>query len=119
MKRFKIIDFWINTGLIISFIIVAILEKGRNFMATYFLAGYFIVGGWQVISMIVHLVARCFIYKGGKRYWYNWITLIAVSTMPGSFWALLYVAPFMAVYYAYICYRETYVMMQRPLALLK
>ena len=120
MKQFKIMDFWINTGLIISFIIISILEGVGEFLHNYFLAGYFIVGGWQVISMLVHAYNHCFTKRWQARYNYHWITFIALITMPmGSFWILFFTAPFMAVYYTYLCYKETYVKMQRPLALLK
>ncbi|MGG9960244.1 hypothetical protein [Ferruginibacter sp. SUN106] len=119
MKQFKIIDFWVNTGLIISSVIISILERKEDFLHNYFFAGYFIVGGWQVISMLVHVFNRCFTARWTARYIYHWITFIAIVTMPGSFWVLLYAAPFMAVYYTYLCYQETYVKMKRPLSILK
>lgn len=120
MKQFKIIDFWVSTGLIISGIIISIIEGREGFLHNYFLAGYFIVGAWQIISMVVHAINHCFTVKGGARYFYHWITFIAMITFPfGSFWILFFTAPFMAVYYTYLCYKETYVKMQRPLALLK
>ncbi len=120
MQQFKVIDFWVNTGLIISFIIIGILEGTDDFLSNGFLTGYFVVGGWQVISMLVHAYNRCFTNRRGARYIYHWITFIAVGTMPaGSFWILFIAAPFMAVYYTYLCYKETYIKMQRPLALLK
>jgi hypothetical protein len=120
MKPFKVIDFWISTGLIISFTIISIIEGFDNFLTNYFLAGYFFVGSWQVISMIVHTIEKCFTYKGGSRYVYHWVTFISLVTMPfGSVWILLFTAPVMAVYYTWICYYEVYVKMQRPLALLK
>jgi hypothetical protein len=115
MKQFKIIDFWISSLLITGFAIVSVIE-----MDFTFLIGYIVVGSWQVISMVVHIIARCFVYKAGARFAYNWITLIALITMPlGSFWVLLFTAPFMAIYYTYLCYKETYVMMQRPISILK
>ena len=113
MKSFKTYDLWISVGLIFSFTILSIIDTPVLF------AGYFIVGGWQVISMLVHAYNRCFTNRWGARYIYHWITFIAVVTMPGSFWALLYVAPFMALYYVYLCYNEVYVKMKRPLDLLK
>jgi len=119
MKQFKIIDFWINIGLILSSVIISFLEKSEDFLHNGFLLGYFIVGGWQVISMLAHAYNRCFTSRWGARYIYHWITFIAVITMPGSFWVLLYAAPFMAIYYTYLCYKEVYIKMQRPLALLK
>ena len=115
MKQFKIIDFWISCILITVFAIASIFNGDYTF-----LIGYIVVGSWQVISMIVHLVTRTFIYKRGSRYVYNWVTLISLLTMPiGSYIILFFAAPFMAVYYTWICYDETYVKMQRPLALLK
>jgi hypothetical protein len=120
MKRFKIIDFWISVGLMISFTIISSIEGFDNFLSNYFLAGYFFVGGWQVISMIVHTIEKCFTYKGGSRYVYHWATFISLITMPlGSVWILLFAAPVMAVYYTWICHEEVYIKMQRPLALLK
>jgi hypothetical protein len=115
MKQFKIIDFWISCILIAGFAIASIYNGGWTF-----LIGYIVVGSWQVISMVVHLITGTFIYKKGARYVYNWITLISLITMPvGSIFILYFTAPFMAVYYTYLCYEETYVKMKRPLALLK
>lgn len=115
MKKFKIIDLWISIVLITGFAIASLINRDYTFII-----GYFVVGGWQVISMIVHAVDRCFTEKRGARYVYHWITFISVVTMPlGSFWILLFTAPFMAVYYTWLCYNEVYVKMQRPLAQLK
>jgi hypothetical protein len=120
MKQFKIIDFWISIGLMVSFAITGIIESVNDFSTTNFLAAYFVVGGWQVISMLVHAFNSWFTSNKGTRYYYHWITFISLITMPvGSIYILLFAAPFMAVFYAYLCYRETYVKMQRPLALLK
>jgi hypothetical protein len=115
VKRFKIIDFWISCLLITGFTIASVFNGDYTF-----LIGYIVVGSWQVISMIVHLATGTFIYKKGSRYVYNWITLISLITMPvGSIFILFFTAPFMALYYTYLCYNEIYVKMQRPLALLK
>ncbi len=114
MKKFKKIDIWISIILITGFAIATIINQDNTFVL-----GYFIVGAWQVSSMLVHAYNRCFTNRWGARYIYHWITFIAVITIPGSFWVLLYAAPFMAVYYAYLCYNEVYVKMKRPLDLLK
>ena len=115
MKRLKKIDFWVSCLLIAGFTVASVVNRDYTF-----LLGYLVVGGYQLISMIVHLAAGSFIYKGGPRYFYNRITLITLLTIPiGSFWILLFAAPFMALYYTWICYEETYIKMQRPLALLK
>lgn len=108
-------DLWLSIGLIAGFAIASLIKRDDTIII-----GYFIVGGWQVISMIVHVVNRCFTDKGGARNMYHWITFISVITMPiGSFWILLFTAPFMAVYYTWLCYSEVRKMNQRPLAILK
>lgn len=115
MKKFKTIDLFINISLIIGFAVYWLINQDDSF----FLA-YFIVGAWQVISMLFHSYNKCFTYKKGSRYIYHRVTLVSLVTMPlGSFWILLYTAPLMAIYYTYLCYHEVYVKMQRPLAVLK
>jgi hypothetical protein len=115
MKKFKKIDTWISIILITGFAIATIIRRDYTFII-----GYFVVGGWQVISMLVHASFRCFTEKKSIRYGYHWITAISLLTMPfGSFWILLFTAPFMAVFYTWMCFDEVRKMNQRPLALLK
>lgn len=115
MKTFKLADFWVSAGLIIVFTVLSIFKQDYTFIV-----GYFVVGAWQVISMLVHVFTHTFTYRPGARYAYQWITLIAVATLPlGSFWILFFTAPFMAIYYTWLCYHEVYVKMQRPLSVLK
>jgi hypothetical protein len=121
MKTFKIIDLWISIGLICIFIILMIF-KGKGFGFGFgndlLFIGYFFVGGWQVISMIIHAATGCFTY--GARNVYHWIALIALITIPiGSFLILLFTAPFMAVFYTWLCWREVYIKMKRPLNILR
>jgi small-conductance mechanosensitive channel len=88
-----------------------------------------VVGGWQVISMVIHSIKGWFTEKGGVRYGYQFavavifaLTLLGVIINPILFCVMvvmLFAAPFMAIFYAAICYKEVYVKMQRPLALLK
>ena len=115
MKKFKEVDTWISIILITGFAIAGIINRDYTF-----LLGYFVVGGWQVISMLVHVYYHRFTEKKGIRRNYHWITLISLITMPiGSFWILLFTAPFMAVFYTWLCFNEVRKMNQRPLALLK
>lgn len=115
MKKFKKIDVRVSIILITGFAIATIINRDYTF-----LMGYFVVGGWQVISMLVHVYHKSFTQKKGARYVYHWITLISLITMPvGSFWILLFTAPFMALYYTWLCFDEVRKMNQRPLALLK
>jgi hypothetical protein len=115
MKNFKKFDAWISILLIAGFSVPTIINRDYTFII-----GYFVVGGWQVISMLVHVYYHCFTEKNGIRYAYHWIIFISLATMPiGSFWILLFTAPFMAVFYTWMCFDEVRKMNQRPLALLK
>lgn len=115
MKKFKKIDLTISIALIVGSFIYCPFKLDESLITAYF-----IVGGWQVISMIVHQYNKWFVTGRSKRSIYHWITLISIITLPlGAAWLLLYTAPFMAIYYTWLCYHEVTVRMQRPLALLK
>lgn len=115
MKKFKKIDAWISVVLILGFSIATIINRDYTF-----LLGYLVVGGWQVISMLLHVYFRLFTQKGGVRNIYQWITLIALVTLPvGSYWILLFIAPLMAVFYTSLCFDEVIKMSRRPIAVLK
>ena len=117
MKTFKKFDLLVSV-MLIAIGMVYDCTASNGFEAV--ILSYFVVGGWQVISMIVHIAGKCFIYRGGARYAYNWVTFISLVTFPlGSFWILFFTAPFMALYYTWQCYDELYIKMRRPLALLK
>ena len=115
MKKFKTIDYRISILLIAVFTLISLIKRDGTFVI-----GYFVTGAWQLISMIIHVWNGWFTRSRNARYVYHWIVLISVLTLPiGSFIILLFTAPFMAVYYTYLCYHEVRVRMQRPLALLK
>ncbi|MGC4100144.1 hypothetical protein [Ferruginibacter sp.] len=124
MKQFKTIDVWISMILIFSFVIYGCCRQDE-----YFLTGYFVVGGWQVISMLVHYFNKWFCEAGTKRRNYHF-TVFTIFILAGAgiiFTAILYLvlivllfaAPVMAIFYTWLCYDEVYVKMQRPLDLLK
>jgi len=122
MKTFKKIDAYVSVSLILFFIfwIPFNLKSGNGLIDGALFLSYYVIGGWQVISMLVHAITGTFVYGGGIRYIYHWITFIAVVTMPaGSVWILIFTAPFMAVFYTWLCFQEVYVKMRRPLSYLK
>ncbi|HAO46623.1 MAG TPA: hypothetical protein PLZ45_02285 [Ferruginibacter sp.] len=119
MKKFKTTDAWISTGLILSFVIINIINKPSGLIDESILTGYFVVGGWQVVSMLVHAYKHWFTEKWSARYVYHWVTFISLVTMPGSFWVLAITAPFMALYYTVLCFLEIGKMNERPLNILK
>lgn len=115
MKKFKKIDLWISIVLIAGFAVATVINKDYTF-----LIGYFVVGGWHVISMLTHIYQVSFTEKKGARNRYHWVAFIALLTLPiGGYLILLFAAPFMAVFYTWLCFDEVRKMSQRPLAILK
>ena len=125
MKIIKQTDVAISLSLIILFVIMGLINGDATF-----LIGYFVVGGWQVISMIVHTLKGWFTNKNSSRYIYHWVVCcIIITGLTGLIepfflalfaYTMLLAAPVMALYYTWICYDETYIkMQQRPLSQLK
>ena len=111
MKQFKKTDLYISILLIIASIIYSLIVFNFDFIYTYF-----IVGGWQVISMVVHQVNKWHTEKGTKRFIYHRIVIVTglvslLSYFTRDFFIyvllfLLFASPLMAIYYTWICYRE-------------
>jgi len=115
MKKLKIFDLIINITLIAGFVIYWLLKQDDSY-----LLAYLTVGAWQMISMLFHAYNHILTYKNGSRYYYHWFAATSLLAIPVGFvWILLFAAPFLAIYYTYLCYHEVYVKMQRPLAVLK
>ncbi|MES2775163.1 MAG: hypothetical protein V4722_13330 [Bacteroidota bacterium] len=123
MLRFKKIDFWISVISIFVFAVLSLINQDETFIA-----GYFTVGTWQVISMLVHQVNGWFTSKGSRRHYYHLVTLVTVVLMVATpllyitgfiFFILIFTAPIMAVYYASICFRELALLEAKALVHLK
>ncbi len=123
MLVFKKIDFWISAIGIFAFAILSLIMQDGTFMV-----GYITVGAWQVVSMLVHHFNNSFTNKGSLRYYYHYITLVTVLLMLSTpllkitgfvFVILLFIAPFMAVYYTSICFKELKVLEAKALIHLK
>ena len=93
-----------------------------------FYLAYCIVGGIQLAGMIIHECTGAFTSRWGIRRIYHIVVLILVLCMALTpllkvtgivFFLLLYTAPLMAVFYTWLCFRETYQLMRRPLSILK
>jgi hypothetical protein len=111
MKTFKQFDLIGQIMLLIFFFLYmgAYLEKLTN----HHLQGYFALGGWQVTSCIVHMVARYNQKPGSPRWWYQLILFILFLTGLFSMWKnivfmliLLFLSPVLALYYCRVCYLE-------------
>jgi len=115
MKKLKTFDLLVNITLIAGFAIYCVIKQDGSY-----LIAYMVVGAWQAIGMLFHAYNHIFTYKESSRRYYHWVALISLLAIPiGSVWILFFTAPFMAIYYTYLCYHEVVVKMQRPLAVLK
>ena len=116
MRQVKLMDAGISVILFVFLFIWCLLRPDLENV----IVSYFIIGGWQLISMIIHELNQWFTSRTSVRRIYHWISLFSLIAMPFGFaWVLLVTAPFMAAFYIYLCYREVYVKMRRPLTLLK
>ena len=105
MTNFKYLDFWVNVILIVGF-----TAKGFTNLDDTILYGYFIVGGWQTISMVVHIINKKLLPISATRNAYHWVAGLSIAGMATVvyFVVLLFAAPFMAIFYTSLCGYEIY-----------
>jgi hypothetical protein len=122
MRIFKIADFFISLCLIIGSGIAALYDTSA------ILYGMFITGGWQLISMLIHLQNGWFKPKGNLRLPYHRLALIVIvlgtiATLANLFFLfynlMVVLAPVLAIIYLSICYIEIRILKIRPLGLYK
>jgi len=110
METFKRIDFWLSVALILIGTIHSFILLDETFIYWYF-----IVGGWQVISMLFHSVNGWFTRKNGSRYLYSCTVAVIIAlgllTLVIQIFAVIYLillfaAPLMAIFYALLCSDE-------------
>jgi hypothetical protein len=119
MKRIKQIDLYGQLVIISGFVVATLLWENASFII-----GYFVVGLWQVISMLMHYLKGWNMRRGGKRYIYLYISAFTILLLAGAFilprylfiifYIMLFAAPFMAIYYTIICYMEVANAERRP-----
>ncbi len=104
MKQLKQLELYLNLLLIAGFVISYILTSDNNLL---FIA-YYTVGAVQLISMIAHAIKQELTGSRSWRIYYHWLTAILLLLAPLGIGLviLLYAAPFMAITYTYICWRE-------------
>ncbi|SJZ78622.1 hypothetical protein [Sediminibacterium ginsengisoli] len=93
------------------------------------ITGYFIVGGWQVLSSLVHIGMGWFSSNKYRKWYYGLLVWVVVffmvalvipkTLMLPYLYFILFFSPGMALFYLFICHRETFVMMARPMDQLK
>lgn len=113
MIRFKTIDYMIQ----ILMITLAVLGSLSFRDESVFLMSYFIVGGWQILSVLVHFFYPVPFKTTMRKIYLVMLVLmlvilgiIAVTSPDGGIYALfglLIVSPLLAIYYLVTCYRET------------
>ncbi len=111
MKTFKIFDVALQLAAIPGSLFYYFVSHHSDAL----FGAYFLVGGLQVVSMLVHFATRN-VYKHTARAYYHWTTLVTVLLMPTFviFYLLLFLAPFMAVFYFTLCIAETKRYFTRP-----
>lgn len=117
MKQVKLLELYLNLFLIFGFVISYLLTKDKNLLVI----AYFTVGAVQLVSMIAHAIAHEMTGNRSWRLYYHWLTailLLLIPLGPGLF-ILLYAAPFMALVYTYICWRELQFLKMREFVHLK
>lgn len=122
MKTFKTVDY-IGQILLLLFSVGLGLSTGFDMLGSPALNMYLFVGGWQLISVIVHLFFRKE-YKIPLRKLYHILLIITLSiglVMGFSdlviyyFFGMLFWSPLLAILYLVCCYKET--MKLSPVAL--
>jgi hypothetical protein len=120
MRTFKLIDFW-GQAILISGTVLAALQETR-----WLFYGYFLVGGWQLASCLVHALQkdRFFAHKSRKYYLQTllWVFLLGIPAIPVWLFygfALLIISPGLAAWYASICYSENQLLREKAFVHLK
>ncbi len=115
MKLFKSIDNIIQLLLIAGAFILNLFSRGGLLDSVYFFPSYFVVGGWQVLSVIIHFFFRPPYPTTMRKIYLVALALVFVVTL-GSIplkgilmvlMGLLFVTPVMAIYYLVTCMVET------------
>lgn len=134
MKTFKRLDFLVQITMF--FIWIPLFIFSRNNMG--FLYFYFVVGGWQLLSCLIHGIYSQNFYpvKARKHYLVTLLVVVILGIIsfasvlvpflgsiaplffPFAFGSLFF-TPLMAVWYCYICHKEIKLFEQREWVLLK
>ena len=134
MKTFRLIDLVIQ----LSLVLLGILSGFKSLFGTpvFFLYFYFIVGGWQICSMLTHYFLFTATSLHHLRTYYAKICLVLLiislvlgilySLIPETIflivlygYALLWGTPFLAFFYFAICLKEYKLMIKKELIHLK
>jgi hypothetical protein len=111
MRTIKLIDCIMQSLLILAALVFA-LSSGR--MDEELFTGYFVVGGWQVLSVLVHFFYKPTYNTRMRRIYLVTLGFVAffclflfTEALIFILLGLLFFSPAMAVYYLVTCIRET------------
>jgi hypothetical protein len=114
MKTFKTVDY-IGQILLLLFSVALALSTEFDVLGSPVMNMYLVVGGWQLVSVIVHLFFSR-IYKIPLRKWYHGLLIFTLvigilmgfsdAVIPFLF-GMLYWSPMLAILYLVCCYKET------------
>jgi len=121
MKIFKSVDVVIQVVTIVLGILIGILNPN------YALYPYFIVGGWQLLSCLIHGFFQEHFYPvKGRRFYlislavvFIWAIISIAGQVAFFLYFLLFCSPLMAIWYCFICYKELKLYEQREWIQLK
>jgi hypothetical protein len=119
MKLFKKIDLAAQLLLIITGVLLPVISKGNLFY------GYFLVGGWQLLSTAIHFIYRQQYYPIKQRSYYLWTLQAFILTGILLFFSfffgyiLLVFSPFLAIWYLAICIMEIKILEKKDFIHLK
>ncbi len=131
MKYFKLTDL-LGQGILVLATLVLLLSKG--FVEEVFFLFYFVLGGWQFFSFLVHLfIDTESWYHRKHRLIYGKTIAWTVAAAVGSFllslagtpiiiiylYAVLFITPLYAIAYGMISYREWQTILRKELIHLK
>lgn len=113
MLMFKKVDWVVQATLIGGTLLLMALSPRSRSGFFYF---YFVVGGWQLLSVLVHLLSNVKFRNILRTIYLRTLCVVLglgilsliISNMSIYFFlALLYISPLMAILYLATCYRET------------
>lgn len=131
MKTYKLIDLWGNLAIILPIIMVSIYRIDASVLFVF----YWLIGGWHLLSCIVHFVLKPKYIASPLRKVYEAILLMIIFLVvicwgfealqvDNPLWYALalggiFISPFLAIFYVILCYKEVYTYNVRPLSILK
>jgi hypothetical protein len=111
MRTFKIVDVTVQALLLLSLLVVVLSQQfdfGTSGGDTWFFGGYFVLGGWQVMSCLVHVASPQYRKRTGRRVYYVLlglallfllISIVFSDMLIAYLFVMLFVSPFIAAFY--------------------